>query len=233
MISSGNIRVLILMNILITIIFVPATADVIFPAKTFGFKIANTEDFPDYYIIVKSAGGVFQILSQDVYVSEFSNPMVYAVRKTDFNASGISHAIPSHQFREFFSNGPLASITGVYETYRIASINTTSFNLVRTERIFRYDNGSEISVWTDDPVYHHVDPWETYSPAVTTVKRGDVPTTVTHTPIATSITGTSIPVTGNDQDTNNENPLMMYQYFLLPLIALFMIVVILFRRHNQ
>lgn len=236
MISSGGLRILILMTILIVTLFVPATADIIFPAKTYGFKISNTEDFPDYYIVAQSAGQGYRVISQDAYENDFANPVVYAVRKTDFNASGFTYAIPSYQFKVFYSDMPLEDVSGVYETYRIVSINTTSFDLERTERTFRYDNGSDISAGIGDPHHQHYNPMATYSPAGTTVTGSDNPTTVTRTLTtfpATLMPDATVPGTGNYQDSNDENPLVPYQYFLIPLLALCVIAVILLRRHHQ
>lgn len=224
--SSGYLRSLLFVNILIVFLVVPVTADVIFPAKEYGFRISNIEDYPDYYIIAESSRNGYRILSQDTYESEIADPVVYAVKKTDFGASGFSHALRSYQFEVFFSDRPGDDIAGVYETYRIVSINTTGFDLVRTQRIFRYDNGSEISVWVGDPVHHSYNPMASYSPAGTTEQH----------PLTTmpenSLLPTEVPVSGTSQYTQEKNPPITSPSFVLPLAALFMIAVILIRRNN-
>ena len=245
MISSGNMRILVVLSILMLVLFVPVTADIIFPVKDYGFKISNMEDYPDYYVIIMNPGwpgGGYQIVSPGKYVDlgEQVYPGVYALRKTDYNPSDpgttLSHAIQSPQFKKYSSENPTGNLTGVYETYRIVSINATVFDLARTERIFRYDDGSERSVSTGDPVHHVYNPMVSYSPVLTQESWASVPATVTVLPTMitpASIPMTLVPVTSKNRTTNDENPVTIFQYFILPLLALGIIAAVLIRRHKQ
>jgi hypothetical protein len=237
--------------VLMVMTITPVTADVIFPAENYRFTISNTDEYPDYLIIAYPSGenGEYHLLGQDdpVEVSKNVFPSLYAVRRNDFNLSLVvtqlsqrrsfsdnqSHVLVSFQFKKYSSNSPPEDnhLIGVRDTYRIASINETAFILERTERIFWYEDGSEKSGSTRDPVYHPIVWWTDHTP-VKSAPETNTPVSPAGTPVpsfATTIpaTATSVPVSAD-----NGNSFMFSQYLLIPVLAGCIIAAILIKRQK-
>ena len=67
------------------------------------------------------------------------------------------------------------------------------------------------------------------SPSLAQTTKESNPSTQTLVPATT----TSVPVPSDNQNSNDENPLTIYQYFLLPLLAVCVIAAILIRRYKK
>lgn len=158
--------------------FVPASADIVFPAENLSIRITGMNEYPEYSILAFPMGSGWDVrivpANGDLLLGYGDAPGLYAVRGTDYPSPDLgtrdsrkaffadtSRAIPATGFRRFFFESPQrdTGVAGVRETYRIAALNATCLALERTGRVFIYHNGSETEVGSGDPVHNVFPPW--------------------------------------------------------------------------
>jgi len=227
----------------------PSAADIIDPNNPGGYhnmyepklaercyRIENANEYPGYIVGVapypnQSDGFVSFDTKQCFFGDGARDSQIYAMRETDYyqlkreNPERISYrtAIPSGY------PAPLRS--RVYEFYEylpqnetdvlsIVTLNNSRFILNTTRSYEMFSNGERDELPVREPSLLETTP---ISPI-------PVPSPESGTIVLTT---TSVPVTGDNQNTNDENPLTFYQYFLLPLLAVCVIAAILIRRYKK
>jgi hypothetical protein len=252
MIFSGIMRILIVLVILLPVVCVPVTADVIDPNNPGGYhnmyepqltercyRIENANEYPGYIIGVapypNQSDGFVSFDTKRCFLGNFGNvtrdSQIYAMQETDYYQ--LKRENPEHiTYRTAIPSGypaPLRSNTYVFyslpqnetDVLSIVTLDNSHFILNTTRSYKIFENGEMNELPVLEPTL------------LETTPMSPIPVPSPESGTAVSLTLTSVPVPRDNRTTNDENPLITYQYFILPLLALCVIAAILIKRSRK
>ena len=203
------------------------------------YRIENANEYLGYIFGVapypNQSDGFVSFDTKRCFLGNFGNvtrdSQIYAMRETDYyqlkreNPERITYrtAIPSGY------PAPLRS--GVYVFYNlpqnetdvlsIVTLDNSRFILNTTRSYEMFSNGMMNELPVLEPTL------------LETTPMSPIPVPSPESGTAVSLTMTSVPVPHDNRTTNDENPFFIYQYFILPLLALCVVAAILIKRYRK
>ena len=203
------------------------------------YRIENANEYPGYIIGVapypNQSDGFVSFDTKRCFLGNLDNvtrdSQIYAMRETDYyqlkreNPERITYrtAIPSgypaplpSKWYNFYDYAPQNET----DVLSIVTLDNSRFILNTTRSYEIFSNGEKHELPVLEPTLMETTP---ISPI-------PVPSPESGTAVSTTVT--SVPVPGDDRNTTDGNP-YIYQYFLLPLLALGVIAALLIRRFKK
>jgi hypothetical protein len=150
------------------------SADILEPGMKeidYCFQVENIKDYPEYVFLsyFQEPVGGHKVINQGDCVSfyKFSNPTIYAIKKSDFNENEIGST--DEEEKNYFQNNKNLIASGlsiksvgsvkisdprqeVIDVYKIESLDSTSLKIIPLKVIYKYTDGtSEEKIYPSQP----------------------------------------------------------------------------------
>jgi len=203
------------------------------------YRIENANEYPGYVFGVapypNQSDGFVSFDDKRCFLGNFGNvtrdSQIYAMRETDYyqlkreNPERITYrtAIPSGY------PAPLRS--GVYVFYNLPQNETDVLSIVTLDNSHFILNTTRSYAISSNGKMYELPVLEPTLLETTPMSPIPVPSPESGTAVSTTVT--SVPVPSDDQNRTDGNPFTIFQYFVLPLLALGVIAVLLIRRYKK